>query len=342
MRVLVVSNMYPTKEKPYFGIFVKACVEGYRVEGVSVEISAINGSGLLQYLRFYFITFFKIIFNRYDFIHVHYVTHSIPPVYLANIFKKQKILLNFHGSDAFPEIFESSLRKKIKRFICDKSIPKAVAIIVPSSYFKDKMKSDYPDSKIIISPSGGVSKKIFKPGNKTGITVLFAGRMIKEKGPLIAAEAVKTNSTKIDRAIFIGDGPLLSEVKKILENTEVNTEYYGMLPRNELATLMGESDIFLFPSTREGESLGLVLVESIFCGCIPLAINNGAVNEIIPEKWRKHLIVKSSELYSNKLSEILIKFDDVEKLISDLNSHATNFYSFESTAKKLTEELRYV
>ena len=342
MRVLVVSNMYPTKEKPYFGIFVKACVEGYKIENVSVETSTIKGSGFLQYLKFYLTTFFKIVINRYDFIHVHYVTHSVPPVYLANIFKKQKVLLNFHGSDAFPEIFESSLRKKIKRYICNKSVPIAVAVIVPSSYFKNKIKLDYPNSKIIVSPSGGVNKKIFKPGIKTGATVIFAGRMMEEKGPLIAAEAIKTNSAKIKRAIFVGDGPLLSEVKKILQNTEINAEYYGMLPRNELAGLMGESDIFLFPSTREGESLGLVLVESIFCGCIPLAIDNGAVNEIIPKRWRKHLIVKSSELYSKKLSEVLIELDDVETLLSDLNNYAYSLYSFESAANKLIKELRNV
>lgn len=342
MKVLVVSNMYPTKEKPYFGTFVKACVEGYSTQNVCVETSVIHGSGLLPYLKFYLVTFLKCVLNRYDFVHVHYVTHSVPPVYFANIFRKQKILLNFHGSDAFPESYESPLRRRIKSWICDRALRKAVATIVPSLYFKNKMELAYSVSKVIISPSGGVDKKMFKPAKKSGATVLFAGRMIQEKGPLIAAEAVKSSSSKIARAIFIGDGPLLSEVKLILGSEGVSTEYYGMLPHDKLAALMGESDIFLFPSTREGESLGLVLVESIFCGCIPLAIDNGAVSEIIPEKWREHLIVKSSELYSKKLSEVLVGFDDGDQLLSDLNSYATSCYSFESTADKLIKELKDV
>lgn len=342
MKVLVVSNMYPTKAKPYFGTFVKACVEGYRTQDVSVETSVINGSGLLPYLRFYFVTFLKCVLNRYDFVHVHYVTHSVPPVYFANIIRKQKVLLNFHGSDAFPEAYEAPLRRKLKRFICNKSIRVAVASIVPSLYFKNKMELAYPNIKIVVSPSGGVNKKLFKPSIKSGATVLFAGRMIEEKGPLIAAEAVKSNSSKIARVIFIGDGPLLGEVKSILGGEGVNAEYYGMLPHDKLAALMGESDIFLFPSTREGESLGLVLVESIFCGCIPLAIDNGAVSEIIPEQWREYLIVKSSKLYSKKLAEVLVGINGEVQLLSDLNSYATSCYSFESTAEKLVKELKDV
>lgn len=342
MKVLVVSNMYPTKEKPYFGTFVKACVEGYSTQNVCVETSVIHGSGLVPYLRFYLVTFLKCVLNRYDFVHVHYVTHSVPPVYFANIFRKQRLLLNFHGSDAFPESYESPLRRRIKGWICDMALRKAAATIVPSLYFKNKMELAYSVSKVIISPSGGVDKKIFKPANKSGATVLFAGRMIEEKGPLIAAEAVKSNSSKIARAIFIGDGPLLGEVKSLLRSEEISTEFYGMLPRDELAALMGESDIFLFPSTREGESLGLVLVEAIFSGCIPLAIDNGAVSEIIPERWREYLIVNSSELYSRKLYEVLVGFGEKSSLLSDLNGYAISRYSFESTAEKLIKELKDV
>ena len=38
MRVLVVTNMYPTEERPFWGTFVRDQVESLRAEGIEVEL----------------------------------------------------------------------------------------------------------------------------------------------------------------------------------------------------------------------------------------------------------------------------------------------------------------
>jgi glycosyltransferase involved in cell wall biosynthesis len=43
MKVLVVTNMYPTKDRPYFGIFVARQVEALRREGVDIIVEVIAG-----------------------------------------------------------------------------------------------------------------------------------------------------------------------------------------------------------------------------------------------------------------------------------------------------------
>ena len=37
-RILVISNMYPSKEWPHYGVFVKNCVELLRNDGYKVDV----------------------------------------------------------------------------------------------------------------------------------------------------------------------------------------------------------------------------------------------------------------------------------------------------------------
>jgi len=43
MKVLVITNMYPSPDMPFFGTFVKDQVESLRVEGVDIDILFVNG-----------------------------------------------------------------------------------------------------------------------------------------------------------------------------------------------------------------------------------------------------------------------------------------------------------
>lgn len=303
MKILVVSNMYPNENKPYWGTFVKACVDGYIREGVLTDTSVIVDSGVKGYLKFYVTTFFKLIFSRYDVVHVHYVTHSVAPVLFARIFRNFKVVLNFHGSDAFPEVYEGSTRRKIKKNISDIAIKYSDLVIVPSEFFKNKMSLAYDLKSVFVSPSGGVNEQVFKYSASGGRRVLFAGRMLIEKGPLVAANTVKKCWSHIESATFIGDGADKQQVLDILAPFPVS--YFGLMPHSELASHMSGNDIFLFPSTRDGESLGLVVIEAIFSGMIPLVIDNGAVRDIIPSKYHDLLIAKNADLFDENLLYLL-------------------------------------
>ena len=314
MKILIVSNMYPTEGRPHFGTFVKACVDGYVQQGAETSVVAIQGEGVTSYVRFYCKVFFTCILRHFDYVHIHYVTHSAPPVCFARCLKKFKIILNFHGSDAFPEVYEPKSRRKLKNLICKLAIKKSDLVIAPSEYFAKKIMYKYTVKNIFVSPSGGVDPELFKYKPATGNVVLFAGRLIKDKGPIIAAKTIRSLAHSIDKVIFVGSGPELPSVKRILEGMAV--EYWEMLPRVKLAEKMAESDLFLFPSVREGESLGLVLVEAVFSGSIPIAIDNGAVKEIIPDSLTGKLISTIGD-YDKKVSYILnLKASD-KALISD-------------------------
>jgi teichuronic acid biosynthesis glycosyltransferase TuaC len=74
MRVLKVTNMYPTHQIPSFGTFVKSEVDALRREGVDVDVLFINGrKNKLNYLWGIFRFWARLLTRRYDIIHAHYV-----------------------------------------------------------------------------------------------------------------------------------------------------------------------------------------------------------------------------------------------------------------------------
>lgn len=96
MKVLVVTNMYPTEEWPAFGSFVRDQVEALRREGATVDVFFINGrASALNYLRGFF-RFWRFLRGRHDdVIHAHYVLAGV----IARAQWGRKVVLTHHGGE---------------------------------------------------------------------------------------------------------------------------------------------------------------------------------------------------------------------------------------------------
>lgn len=346
----IVTNLYPTQEKPYFGTFVRQSAEAISEICKNVNVISLTqfGTGPSGYIKFYWRAF-KETLKCDDIIYVHYVSHSSIPILLSKFFnRKLIIILHFHGSDAFPELYEGRLRKYIKYVICKLAISKSNKIVVPSEYFKNKMMSKFKlASPPIVSPSGGVDDAVFyRPITKKSaidgkLRILFASRMIDGKGSEFAAKLALEIAQLFDNIEFnfIGSGDRYICTKQILLPLIKNGQCYlgESVSQLELANYFKESDIFLFPSTREGESLGLVLVEAMSCGAVPIAFNNGACSEILSqeliantEEEFKLILVRvineihmkdtKHETYFNNISKSFGKLSVAKKLINDITS----------------------
>jgi teichuronic acid biosynthesis glycosyltransferase TuaC len=95
MRVLVVTAMYPTPDRPASGTFVKEQVDSLREAGVDVDVLAFDGGGLRGYLGAVCAVRRTLREERYDLVHAHYgLTGAV-----ARMQTRCPVVVTFHGSD---------------------------------------------------------------------------------------------------------------------------------------------------------------------------------------------------------------------------------------------------
>ena len=96
MKVLVITNMYPTESRPIFGPFIKDQVESLRAAGVEVDVLFVDGStGKLNYLRGVMDMRRMLHKSRYDVVHAHYVYSG----WVARMQRSVPVVVSSHGSD---------------------------------------------------------------------------------------------------------------------------------------------------------------------------------------------------------------------------------------------------
>lgn len=285
-KVLIVSNMYPSKKYPHYGVFVKNMADAITESNINIEKIVCYkydtfSKKILSYFLFYIKIVTKLLINKYEFIYVHYAAHCAPPILFAKKIKRRiKVVTNVHGNDIVPE------NEKDKKMcnLSKKLIEESIYVISPSKYFSDILKEHYDcdSKKIIIIPSGGVNLDVFYPKSNNSnfdnkIVIGFVSRIEKNKGWDIFLEMVyhliKINSSIHFIVVGTGSEDNLFKMKMEELNLVNHIEWFPFFNQYDLAELYRKMDIFCFPTRRESESLGLVGLEAMACGCILVGSN---------------------------------------------------------------------
>ncbi|MEX2194461.1 MAG: glycosyltransferase [Thermoleophilaceae bacterium] len=96
MRVLVVTNMYPSEEHPALGRFVRDQVESLRlIDGLEVELFAFSGGGWAPYARAARELRARFRRERFDVVHAHYGLTG----WSARGLRGAPLVVTFHGTD---------------------------------------------------------------------------------------------------------------------------------------------------------------------------------------------------------------------------------------------------
>ncbi len=279
-RILLISNLYPSKVSPSFGTFVRTNFEQLSEFSDRVDLCIIDkkSTGLFgkifNYLIFYAnqfrLLFFKV--DNYDFIYIHYLTISTIPLFILRVIFRRKIkyYINIHGDDLTGTTFKHRLLSLPNGFL----VKNALGIVVPSQHFRDILVRKYGDviqgERICINHSGGINTDLFKLKNieRHDKKVFgYIGRIEEGKGWQDFIEAIQIiKDEKSARFCFYGQGDQCSELAgKINElKAEVDIEYCGEVNFVEVPKVVSSFDYLVFPTYRE--SLGLVALESAAVG----------------------------------------------------------------------------
>lgn len=293
MKVIFITNLYPSEKEPYKGSFVKNIYDEFDNLGVDVQLIKLESFGelkwfkLLAFLFFYIRSFFYALFSKSeDVFYIHYASHSSLGILLAGFFRRLKIVTNVHGSDVLPEVYYGKYSSLVNCFLSNLILTKSAVVISPSQYFKKIIHDKYNIklSMIFVSPSGGVNSSIFYPQNMTqvneSIRFGYIGRVEEAKGffDLLSAYVELLKSHKNVSLTIIGSGSGYEAAQKISKKIESIELCHG-LPQAKLAEQYSSFDYLVFPSHHE--SLGLVPIEAMMCGTPVISSTIGATSDYI-------------------------------------------------------------
>ncbi|WP_202318661.1 glycosyltransferase family 4 protein [Archaeoglobus neptunius] len=131
-----------------------------------------------------------------------------------------------------------------------------------------------------VVPNGVDMEEIqhIKPAKK-GYDVVFAGRLIREKGVDLLLDALSLIPDS-PRCLIVGDGPEKGRLIEKSERLGLNCNFRDFMRWEDLISVMKSSKVFALPSMREGFSI--VSLEANACGMPVVTLNHpkNAASEI--------------------------------------------------------------
>ena len=311
----------------------------------------VNPSNIFSKLfaLFKFTYLFLKIFKTIDIIHIHGLTSiSFLFIFLGKLFNK-KIILKLSSFNFDDPI--TIKRKSIIYFLFIKNVDKIICI---SSAFKEAaIKSGINNSKIESIPNFVDINKFTPMKNEVNLdinidiisnipTLIFVGFFSKEKRPDLVYETWKRSFLDGYKSnlIFIGytmgsyfeiDNEIYKKIKFDIEKNDYNKYINFVETTFNIEQYFRVSDIFIFPSLREGVSNALL--EAMSCKVTPIITKLPGISKFIIKDGINGCEFDSSDhdLFYKKLIQLLSS----KEIRQNMGEEARNLIIDQFSSKKI-------
>ncbi len=274
MKVLVVTNMYPTSEFPAYGIFVREQVESLRREGIDVDVFFVNPKkSKLNYLWTYPRFWAHLLTHHYDLIHSHHVLVTI----MARAQLICPLILTHHSGEVYDK-WERHLSRLI-------------------SPLADKIIAVSQDTKEV--------------GHLNNAEVIPCGTDFDLLKPMPQQDARKTLGLPLDKKLVLWAGAYSNPLKRsdivqksmgILKKRmpEVELVLVSDKPHSSMPYYMNACDVIFLVSDKEGSPQ--VIKEAMACNLPVVSVPAGDVPEVISNTEGCYLCSQDPEDVAEKLA----------------------------------------
>lgn len=297
--------------------------------------------------RLYVMSKYPKILLQADFDRVIVVTNST----LFLVFKNKRLAEKYKGKIIY--YLHNEVRSLFK---CENEIASIRSLIGISQFVNNSFKKMVPslnNGQCFVLKNGidterfiyRDEKKIRAYKSKFGIlnddfVVIFAGRLVDEKGALETIKAVKACDDAQIKLLIVGASFYSSDVvddytlklQKESESIKDRIVFTGYIDYNDMPAIYHLGDVAVLPSMWE-EPAGMTMVEAVVSGLPLITTNSGGIPEYIPEEFAV-ILNKNNHLVENICVNILdvknnssrlIVSDDKYKRMMSLKKYFRNF-----------------
>jgi teichuronic acid biosynthesis glycosyltransferase TuaC len=322
LRILAVTNLYPSADAPASGAFIEQQIKGLRQIGLNVDVMVVDrlGRGMSCYLGLGRKVQARIVSYQPDLVHVMY--GGVVADMVTRAVREVPTVVSFCGSDLLGELLSGPIRKFISRYgvmASHKAARRATAIIVKSENLRDALPNDVDHSKVRIIPNG-IDLERFRPlsrktcrarlgWNANHFHVVFSANSGDPvKRPDLARAA-------IDRVIRSG--------------IPAELHYLCGVGHDEVPVWLNASDALLLTSLHEGSPN--TVKEALACNLSIVSVDVGDVRERIRGIEGCYIALAEPGDLAKKLSLV---HDSSRRVSGRVKMHAL---SLQRTAQRLKE-----
>jgi len=290
-RILVVTSIYPTTDRPEAGVFVMRRVRAMRERGVKVEVISppnYRMSGLRRHLWMLAAVFRPR--PRPDGVegHVLFVAGLIALVAARRY--RCPLVIYAHGHDVRVTAQKTLVHRLLSRWVA----AGANAVVTNSSATATFVQR-LGVPALVISP--GVDFSTFRPGDQRAaraqlglpagaLIALYVGTLSPGKGADLFVEALADGTGWT--GVMGGGGELDATIRA----QRPGIQLIGVLPPGAIAQWMLAADVLVMPSRQE--ALGLAAIEALGSGIPVVASRTGGLAEVVQDGRNGILVTPGS------------------------------------------------
>lgn len=376
MRILTVSEVYPSEDKPQYGVFIKQQVDELKKLGHEVDVllpSRGGDNGVIAKTQFdgtqvfsvgYRVTRYElflkraaykvyrqlkdfILRNKYDVLAVHITGDAVLKM-MTDIGKELGVaaIAHYHGLNVWKEhVSRHRIREAFYARRRVRMLKKAQAIVGVSDKVCDVVREKI-DNLPVVTVYNGVETALFYPQaeKEEAFTVVGVGNLIPIKGfrYLIEAFGSLYAERRDIRLKIIGDGVERAALEELVASKGLKNAvtFLGKLPYEDVAAEMRSSHLFVLPSYYE--ALGCVYLEAMACGIPTVGVRGMGIDEIIVDGENGLLVPpKDVDSLCEKMKMVIEDSNLAQKLGRNGRTTALK-YTWSASAAELDKVYRSV
>lgn len=224
-------------------------------------------------------------FNDYDVIHLHGPVPTFSDVFLLwglrGLKSKRPRLVYTHHAPI--ELNNLALRPLLKAYnhVQERLARLADHVVVSTPSYMQRLSRFVPAEKLSVIPWGVDFNKFYTPVQKNGLfTVLYVGQIRPYKGLPVLLDAV--HGLGETRVWIVGDGHAAASCRARASELNIrDITFWGHVSDEELYRLAQQAHVLVLPSVTRSEAFGIVLLEGMAAGLVPVASHLPGVADII-------------------------------------------------------------